>query len=891
MSASYLIHQYGSSTKGTEYNWTGRQVWLNLPDRAIGLLDIAPNGNLSAYEVQGVIRLGFGGTSYSSTKTLVSTGVKTWNYGDLHIKLHDHNYADVTPEVYFFRVANAPTTEITLRDRVDGASKTTPTEYASGLRWKFIAEVRPSWAIGEVTVTEVADASGLIGLDVENPTTGRRYHVVYNPGIAAANYTPQLGWTGPTRIHQSGARHRPDWLPDPSGPLVSSYLKNGEMLSIGPKVHVVLEQSIGIIKADNTNALDQSSSWTNGPMTDGGIATWDATVTSNNTTTIGNGSNLAGIAIINPGGNVTINPGPAGPLSLGSAGIDTSGSSRTLALGAPIRLDAPQTWVTGISGASVSTQITASGVISGMGGLTISATADRGVVLSAANTFSGGFILGSNAFIDYSASAPMVASGGLLISSPFGIGPLTINGGTLIAGSRNFFNPSVAIHGDFTWSTTGRLDTSGVFNLGGSSRIISLTRSVTPANVAISGGNNSIRFIPVTGGIAANTFTNGTLKLAAAAAVAASDFVVATFGSGNCFNDNAGLAIGPRVYISPSFSSAPFGSSVTMRPAVTLETGGFLSLSDGGYGRGHSIFSLAGGGVVVNNSSGTATRTDTLTIDGGTKTSSSDFSGSIVDTELTRFPTANPNLRTGLIKTGMTTQILSGNSSYSGPTTVSGGIITLTGILSKTGTLNIGAGARFENLGSLTVTGNITNDGTMLLTSDAVLEVGGNFTNNGVLDIRSWSGTLPPNFVNNGTILSNPLIVLDPAIFKDWQALTWPSTIANEVIGPAADPDNDGRNNLLEWALHLDPKVQDAFTPEFSANGELIEFTYIRRKIFHENAMYQVVWSDSLADDWTNINVVSDTPVSISTTSESVRSTLPVGAGGRLFVRVKIIRP
>lgn len=888
--ASYGLHQDNSSVKGTTYDWTGRQVWLNLPDRIIGLMDIAPNADLTAFEVQGVIRLGFGGTSFSAVKTLVSTGPDEWSYGDLRVKLHSHNYAAVTPEIYAFRNPSAPFTEITLRDMVDGASNITPVAHTAGTRRKFIAEIRPASTTGEVTVTEVAEAGGLIGLDVTNPATGRKYRVVYNPGTAAADYTPALGWTGPVRIHQSGARHRPDWVPDPSGPLVSTYLTNGQVLSIQPKAHIVLEQSIPVTKANNADPLDQSSSWTTSPLIDGSIATWNSTVTSANTTTIGKGKNIAGIAITDPGGNVTISPGTAGLLALGSAGIDTATSIRTLALTTPVRLDAAQTWTTGSSGLAGSTQIAASGVISGSGALAITATAGRGISLTAANTFSGGLTLGSGAILDYSAAAAFAATDGLLTTSPFGTGPLTIQGGTLVAGSRFFFNPSVAIQGDFTWSTaSARVDTSGAFDLGGGVRTLSLARPVTAPNVVISGGNNSIRFIPVTGAV--NTFTNGTLRLAAAASVAASDFVVATFGNSNRFTDNAGLVVGPRVYISPSFSSTPFGSTAAQRPAVTLEAGALLSLSDGGSGRGHSIFSLGGSGTVLNNSSGTAARTDTLTIDGSIKTSNSIFSGSIVDTDLTRFSTANPNLKTGLTKTGATTQILSGASSYTGPTSVTGGVLTLTGSLGNTSALNIGAGARFENLGSLTVTGNITNDGTLLVTGAAQLAVGGSFTNNGVIDIRGWSGTLPPGLVNNGTILSDPTPTLDPGVFTDWQTLVWPSTTDPLIVGPDADPDQDGRNNLLEWALLLDPKQPDVFTPTFSFSGGIFDFTYTRRKVGPGEASYQVVWSDSLAGDWSAANVLTEPPVSLSITGESVRSTLPAGAGGRRFVRVRLIRP
>ena len=50
-------------------------------------------------------------------------------------------------------------------------------------------------------------------------------------------------------------------------------------------------------------------------------------------------------------------------------------------------------------------------------------------------------------------------------------------------------------------------------------------------------------------------------------------------------------------------------------------------------------------------------------------------------------------------------------------------------------------------------TGDLVNDGTMRLTGDATLDVSGDFTNNGILDVITWSGTLPAGLVNNGTIL------------------------------------------------------------------------------------------------------------------------------------------
>jgi hypothetical protein len=58
-----------------------------------------------------------------------------------------------------------------------------------------------------------------------------------------------------------------------------------------------------------------------------------------------------------------------------------------------------------------------------------------------------------------------------------------------------------------------------------------------------------------------------------------------------------------------------------------------------------------------------------------------------------------------------------------------------------------------ENTGSISVSGDITNNGTLVLAGSATLACSGTFTNNGTLDLLNWSGSLPAGFVNNGTIL------------------------------------------------------------------------------------------------------------------------------------------
>ena len=243
LGATYKIHQYASSSKGAEVDWTGQQVWLNLPDRIIGLLAIAPNQTLTAYAVDGVIRLGFGGTAYSSTKTLTATGSNSWSYGNLNVKLHQSSYATTNPVVYAFRVANAPITEITLRDSLTSSNNATPVTYPVGTRYAFISEVRPNTATGEVTAQEIALPAGLVGMEVRLLTSGKRYRVVHNPGSATVVYTPDLtGWTGPFRVHSNAQKYRPDWLPASTGSTTPpAFTNTPTQIAIPPYGNIVVE--------------------------------------------------------------------------------------------------------------------------------------------------------------------------------------------------------------------------------------------------------------------------------------------------------------------------------------------------------------------------------------------------------------------------------------------------------------------------------------------------------------------------------------------------------------------------------------------------------------------------------------------------------------------------
>jgi rhamnogalacturonan endolyase len=110
---------------------------------------------------------------------------------------------------------------------------------------------------------------------------------------------------------------------------------------------------------------------------------------------------------------------------------------------------------------------------------------------------------------------------------------------------------------------------------------------------------------------------------------------------------------------------------------------------------------------------------------------------------------------TTLTKTGNGMLVLAGACSYTGATSVGAGVLEITGTVASTNSLVIASGATcYLAGGSITVSGTITNNGIFKVSGTPALALTGSFTNNGVLDLINGASTLPPNFVNHGTVLN-----------------------------------------------------------------------------------------------------------------------------------------
>lgn len=109
----------------------------------------------------------------------------------------------------------------------------------------------------------------------------------------------------------------------------------------------------------------------------------------------------------------------------------------------------------------------------------------------------------------------------------------------------------------------------------------------------------------------------------------------------------------------------------------------------------------------------------------------------------------------------------------------------------------------------------------------------------------------------------------------------------NESSVDGADPDHDGLQNLMEYALNLDP---NAFTPapmELQPAGSHLECFYTRSGIARAAGVtFQVEWSDDLTT-WVTTEVIEEI-MSNGGAIEHMKVTLPAGIGGLRFVRLRV---
>ena len=502
-----------------------------------------------------------------------------------------------------------------------------------------------------------------------------------------------------------------------------------------------------IDKTNNASALNLGSSWVGGATpTAADIAQWSATVTSTNSVVLGANTHWLGLKITNPGGNVTI--GGANTLTLSTNGIDLSTATRDLVLNCPLALTTGQSWN-----------------IAGGHSLT-----------NAANVSGAGITLSKDG-----AGTNFVSSGTFTLQKlAVNTGRFVILGGTLTAsGGTGAYDSMVVATGSILEQTGGSISTPNYLTVGQS------TAGGTPLADLKSGSFSSgLDFLI---GYAAN----GMLNVSGTANV--------TVGN----NLRLGQAASATVNLN--------GGTVTT-DAITTGTGGSTPVSTLNFNGGKLRASSAPANPWWN-----ALACVTAYVKSG---------GAVIDDNgqsiIINQPLLDGTGGGGLTKTGGGTLTLTATNTFTGPVTVASGTLTVNGRHAGTGPATVGSGATLSGSGFLA--------GPVTVQNNATLACGGGDLAMGALTLNPGSilnfslsstntGTNVVLRVNGNLTLDGSLIVTDLGGLKagsNYTAIYYSGNLTNNGLT---------LNPLSPWNLTVDTSATNYVRLQLVSKYPLAEIT------------------------------------------------------------------
>ena len=127
---------------------------------------------------------------------------------------------------------------------------------------------------------------------------------------------------------------------------------------------------------------------------------------------------------------------------------------------------------------------------------------------------------------------------------------------------------------------------------------------------------------------------------------------------------------------------------------------------------------------------------------------------------------------------------------------------------------------------------------------------------------------------------------------QQWRFTNFGSYDSLASAADSADPDGDGLNNLLEYALGLNPNASGTLPASLVLNGANLEYSYTRSTAAKDNGVtYQIEWSDTLAAGSWSTETVNQQITSTQGALETVKASVPKGNGGKRFMRLRVARP
>lgn len=136
---------------------------------------------------------------------------------------------------------------------------------------------------------------------------------------------------------------------------------------------------------------------------------------------------------------------------------------------------------------------------------------------------------------------------------------------------------------------------------------------------------------------------------------------------------------------------------------------------------------------------------------------------------------------------------------------------------------------------------------------------------------------------------------VDEVVFthqQQWRFTNFGSYDSVASGADSADPDGDGLNNLLEYALGLAPNTSGVMPASLASSGANLEYSYTRSTAAKDNGVtYQIEWSETLeAGSWSTQTVTQEI-TSTQEALETVKASVPKGNGGKRFLRLRVGAP
>lgn len=152
----------------------------------------------------------------------------------------------------------------------------------------------------------------------------------------------------------------------------------------------------------------------------------------------------------------------------------------------------------------------------------------------------------------------------------------------------------------------------------------------------------------------------------------------------------------------------------------------------------------------------------------------------------------------------------------------------------------------------------------------------------------STTGATMQTVALSGTVTDEPTYTHQ----ERWRFENFGSYASANSGADSADPDHDGLNNLLEYALGTAPNASGVIPAVLALNGANLEYSYTRSTAAKDNGMnYQIEWSDTLAVGSWSTETVTQQIQGSQGALETVKATIPAGNGGKRFLRLRVTSP